>query len=212
MCGSDVTISNFLVNKLSPDALIAANYTYLDVPDVLIQELRNPFGIQFSVVTLKHAHCAHTDSAVSIEWHIRNNNGGNWHSCMYIFQWTHSSTWFPGYAWKVCYCAKCSSHLGWMFEPIETAAATLKKPTSAGFYAIIIKNVLGETCMCFIYLLRAILSNLTCHFSLLFASATDVNSLIISLTGHWNLIYLKRLAEILTKFNQITANTSISLP
>lgn len=67
MCGSDITLSNYFVNKLSPDALIAVNYTFNDVPDVMIQDLENPYGIQFSIATLKKAHCAATDTNVSVK-------------------------------------------------------------------------------------------------------------------------------------------------
>jgi hypothetical protein len=24
-------------------------------------------------------------------------------------------TWFPGYSWRVCFCAACLNHLGWLF-------------------------------------------------------------------------------------------------
>lgn len=71
MCGFDVTLSNYFVNKRSPDALVAANYTFHDVPNVLIQDLRNPFGIHFSVATLKQAHCAIIDSHVIYEKNLK---------------------------------------------------------------------------------------------------------------------------------------------
>lgn len=64
MCGSDITLSNYFDNKLSPVAVSVGNHTFHDVPDVLIQELENPFGIKFQVATLKQAHCAITESNV----------------------------------------------------------------------------------------------------------------------------------------------------
>lgn len=64
MCGSDITLSNYFENKLSPVAVSVGNHTFHDVPDVLVQELENPFGIKFHVATLKQAHCAITESNV----------------------------------------------------------------------------------------------------------------------------------------------------
>lgn len=28
-------------------------------------------------------------------------------------------TWFPGYAWEVAYCKRCSEHVGWRFSSEE---------------------------------------------------------------------------------------------
>lgn len=65
MCGIDLTLSNHFVNKLSPVTISIGNYTFHDKSDVLIQELENPFGIRFHVATLRHVHCAVTESSVS---------------------------------------------------------------------------------------------------------------------------------------------------
>lgn len=61
-------------------------------------------------------------------------------------QWTQADTWFPGFAWKVCVCPKCSNHVGWMFEPFESATATQTFPSDRGFYALTVNNVLSESC------------------------------------------------------------------
>lgn len=62
-------------------------------------------------------------------------------------QWHQSHTWFPGFAWKQCMCPKCAGHLGWMFEPFETANASQHFPTDGrGFYLLIVHNVLSESC------------------------------------------------------------------
>lgn len=28
-------------------------------------------------------------------------------------RWKSQDSWFPGYLWKRCFCARCSSHIGW---------------------------------------------------------------------------------------------------
>ena len=28
-------------------------------------------------------------------------------------------TWFAGYAWRICYCDVCNSHLGWRYEAAD---------------------------------------------------------------------------------------------
>ncbi|XP_055715702.1 protein cereblon-like isoform X2 [Phlebotomus papatasi] len=120
-CGSDVALSNFLLYKLSPQAKYAANETLFEDQPTLVQELENPFGIRYRIVLLKHASCALIDS------------------------WSNYFTWFPGYSWKLCMCSTCGAHLGWMYEPIETAVESLDFPTKDGFYAIILPNVISES-------------------------------------------------------------------
>lgn len=156
-------MSNYFDNKISPVALSFTNRTFHDQADVLIQELENPFGRRFHVATLKKSYCAETDHSVSTTIFVcllqecwlfvvsfffffqkwTDNNG---YPFVVFSQWSHSYTWFPGYSWKICFCPKCSSHLGWMFEPNESAISTLKEPTQAGFYAIVANSVIGETC------------------------------------------------------------------
>lgn len=34
---------------------------------------------------------------------------------------TTEFTWFAGYAWSVAYCARCNSHLGWLFQAVASA-------------------------------------------------------------------------------------------
>uniref|UniRef100_A0A1L8DP13 Putative conserved secreted protein n=2 Tax=Nyssomyia neivai TaxID=330878 RepID=A0A1L8DP13_9DIPT len=120
-CGSDVAVTNFLLHKLSPQARYAANETLFEDQKALVQELENPFGIRYRIILLKHATCANVDS------------------------WSTDFSWFPGYAWKLCLCTKCGTHLGWMFEPTETATSTQVLPTQDGFYAIILPNVITES-------------------------------------------------------------------
>lgn len=52
-----------------------------------------------------------------------NPQGHNFHiitfsktySCMAITPPTLEHTWFSGYAWSVCQCNSCNSHLGWKY-------------------------------------------------------------------------------------------------
>uniref|UniRef100_U5EPA1 Putative 17 kDa salivary protein n=1 Tax=Corethrella appendiculata TaxID=1370023 RepID=U5EPA1_9DIPT len=120
-CGSDITLTNFLIEKLSPVALSVVNQTIYENKRVLIQEVQNPLGIKFKIILLKQAHCAKFDT------------------------WSTIFSWFPGYAWKLCICPKCTGHLGWMFEPIETATKDQNFPSEKGFYALIYNNILLES-------------------------------------------------------------------
>lgn len=64
-CGTDVTISNFFINKLSPHALSASNQTFNKHHKVLVQTLENSLGVQFKVAIVRKAHCAAVSFRVS---------------------------------------------------------------------------------------------------------------------------------------------------
>lgn len=120
-CGSDIALSNFITIKQSNKALVASNETLFEKKEALVQLLENPLGSRFEVIALKRASCARV--------HI----------------WSTSHTWFPGYSWKLCLCPKCSSHLGWMFEPIESATSNQIFPSQKGFYLIILDSIIAES-------------------------------------------------------------------
>ncbi|KAJ6635834.1 Protein cereblon, partial [Pseudolycoriella hygida] len=121
-CGADVSLSNFLTNKRASSSLESKNISLYEKQSVLVQQLENPAKARYHIVTVNIAFCAKIYT-----------------------QWRSSHSWFPGYAWKLCLCPKCSTHVGWMFEPIETAVDTQILPTEKGFYGLIVSNVLSET-------------------------------------------------------------------
>lgn len=43
---------------------------------------------------------------------------------------TAEHTWFPGHTWRIAYCARCRTHLGWQFEASD-----------GGFYGLIINRL-----------------------------------------------------------------------
>ncbi|GAB0091622.1 protein cereblon [Sergentomyia squamirostris] len=130
-CGSDVGLSNFLLYKISPLALSASNETLFE-DNILVQELENPLGIRYRIVLLRHAVCAHIDS-------VQINDISD------KIEWSNYFSWFPGFSWKLCLCAQCGTHLGWMFEPIETATESQAFPSAEGFYAIILPSIISES-------------------------------------------------------------------
>jgi hypothetical protein len=44
---------------------------------------------------------------------------------------TYEYTWFDGYAWNICLCSMCSSHLGWFYQSAG----------SASFYGLILSQL-----------------------------------------------------------------------
>ena len=41
---------------------------------------------------------------------------GDTKGCGYAGAASTEFTWFAGYSWRVCYCAMCLTHLGWIFS------------------------------------------------------------------------------------------------
>lgn len=119
-CGHDVSLSNFVLEKYSPLALGSSNQTLSAGREAIVQEVQNTLGIRFKIIVVEKAYCAKVES------------------------WSLLHSWFPGYAWKLCVCPKCRTHLGWMFEPLETATSDRYFPTEKGFYALISSNIISE--------------------------------------------------------------------
>lgn len=61
-CGNDISLSNFLLNVDSPKATQTWNATFYRSPGVHVQELTNPLGSRFRVVSVRKAHCTNVDS------------------------------------------------------------------------------------------------------------------------------------------------------
>lgn len=127
-CGNDIGITRQLVNHvISPDSKVSSNESlYHGKDEVLVQELVNPLGLRFRVVILDPA-------LKAIDCVARSSD-----------EWVASGSWFPNYAWKACHCPRCGTHLGWMFEPVESALETVDSPTHKGFFAVIISSIVDE--------------------------------------------------------------------
>lgn len=57
-CGTDVSLSNFLVNKQAATTLDSKHVALFNKTSVLVQELENPVGARFQIVTVNIAFCA----------------------------------------------------------------------------------------------------------------------------------------------------------
>jgi len=121
-CGREVADPTYLrVSPLSPDFLQRQNLTLFGSAKRLpVEKLRNPAGFEFEVATFERT------------------------ACVGVGSWTSQASWYPGYLWKACVCPKCRAHLGWMFEPEDSATEDQKRPSEAGFYAIILDKVIDE--------------------------------------------------------------------
>jgi hypothetical protein len=94
-CGREITLGSLFTRQASPEAsLETRNGTVLGQQRAVVHRFRNPAGIIFRVITVSNS------------------------TCVGRGEWVASDTWFPGYAWRICVCPHCSSHKGWMFEPL----------------------------------------------------------------------------------------------
>ena len=41
-------------------------------------------------------------------------------------------------------CPQCGYHIGWMFDPEDTVTEDQERPSSAGFYGIVLGKVIHE--------------------------------------------------------------------
>lgn len=119
-CGSDIASADAVINLKSPAASTVKNLTLFGLNNVLLQKLVNPLHVEFSVVTSKVALCTS------------------------VGKWTGEHSWYPGYAWKVCACSRCHHHLGWVFEPLQSADPDRIYASHKGFYALIFDNIISE--------------------------------------------------------------------
>lgn len=122
LCGEDNTVLNLIDNNRISDFNLGLQNVTIGDKEVLLQELTNPRGIKFKVIITKKASCAKASG------------------------WFTESSWFEGFAWKVCHCPTCKAFTGWMFEPVASAASNPVFPSEKGFYAIILDTVISESC------------------------------------------------------------------
>jgi len=120
-CGEDSSVLNLIDNTRISDYNIGLSNITISDKEVLVQEVQNPRGIVFKILISKRARCAPTSG------------------------WFTEATWFEGFAWKVCQCPTCKAHLGWMFEPIESATQNPVFPSEKGFYSLILDTVILES-------------------------------------------------------------------
>ena len=52
--------------------------------------------------------------------------------CGYAGQPTDEFTWFAGYLWRICFCAACLTHLGWVFS----------SPGGSAFHGLILDRLI----------------------------------------------------------------------
>ena len=55
--------------------------------------------------------------------------------CGYAGAASDEFTWFPGYSWKICFCALCLTHLGWIFS----------SPGGNAFHGLILDRLIEPT-------------------------------------------------------------------
>ncbi|KAG6453301.1 hypothetical protein O3G_MSEX008099 [Manduca sexta] len=121
-CGADVADSFYIFSKPSPGARKTEKQNLFGKQNVTVQTLINPFGVKFEVVTMEKARCDN----------IGPQQGAD--------------SWFPGFTWRICACPHCGQHLGWTFESSDKR----EKDHINSFHGLILANVLGENCKCFI--------------------------------------------------------------
>ncbi|VVC40177.1 CULT domain,Yippee/Mis18/Cereblon [Cinara cedri] len=119
-CGTDISPVQSLISIDSPAALQSQTYQLFGLNDVQVQTVKNTLNFQFQIIILKKTLCV---------------GKGNWQS---------EDSWYPGYVWKVCVCAQCGRHIGWMFEPLHLATNDRIYPSQEGFYAVIISSIINE--------------------------------------------------------------------
>uniref|UniRef100_A0A336LS51 CSON015424 protein n=1 Tax=Culicoides sonorensis TaxID=179676 RepID=A0A336LS51_CULSO len=118
-CGNNLSNTNLIINNLiSEEAKYAQNETLFGIKEVLVQEFENPLGLKFKVILVKDSEC--------------HSNSG----------WSNYSTWFKGYSYKSCFCPRCGSIVGWMFQNDDSIEKD--KSSKDVFYALIVTSIVDE--------------------------------------------------------------------
>ncbi|XP_033727848.1 protein cereblon homolog [Pecten maximus] len=115
-CGHEIVRAAHLINIPSKMALRQRNSTLGGVPEILIQQFRNPHDTHFEVIT--------TGKADVIE----------------DLQKYSDDTWFPNYSWWITTCPQCGQHMGWIYRINSEGTSTDGGPEL--FYGLVLDNLL----------------------------------------------------------------------
>lgn len=121
LCGFNIAPATHVINIQSPSAEDVSNRTLFGLENVEIQRIQNAVGIEFNIVLTSGGTCIGRRE-----------------------KWKSKYSWYPGYLWKPCYCSHCSTHIGWIFEPIVTAHDDRVYASTKGFYALILDKIISE--------------------------------------------------------------------
>ncbi|XP_054628389.1 uncharacterized protein si:ch211-51h9.7 [Dunckerocampus dactyliophorus] len=122
-CGHELAFGSDIGMVHSRLALSGRNDTLPGGRGVHVQVFENPHGLQFEVITFRRADV--------------------------VKQWPADKhfSWFPGFSWTVATCPRCTTHLGWAFQP-SSWPNTITESTFAGsdqtFLALIVQKLLRE--------------------------------------------------------------------
>ncbi|KAJ8285755.1 hypothetical protein GJAV_G00030570 [Gymnothorax javanicus] len=122
-CGHEVASSSDVRYIASRLALSHRNNTMIGQRRATVQLFENPNGFQFEVVTFMRADV--------------------------LKHWPADArfSWYPGYAWTVATCPRCSAHLGWAFQPTEwpdVVTDAVFEESEHTFVALIVDKILQE--------------------------------------------------------------------
>ncbi|XP_069106674.1 protein cereblon-like [Argopecten irradians] len=115
-CGHEIVRASQLINFPSKVALKQRNSTLGGVPEILIQQFKNPHGAHFEIIT--------TIKADVIE----------------DLQKYSDDTWFPNYSWWITTCPHCGQHTGWTYRINSKVTSTDGQPEE--FYGLVLDNLL----------------------------------------------------------------------
>ncbi|XP_021354382.1 protein cereblon-like isoform X2 [Mizuhopecten yessoensis] len=117
-CGHEVVRAANLINIPSKVALRQRNSTFGGVPEILIQQFKNPHDNSFEVITTRKA------------------------DVLEDLQKYSDDTWFPNYSWWITKCPHCGQHMGWTYRINSQGTSTDGRPEQ--FYGLVLDNLLPQ--------------------------------------------------------------------